>query len=871
MAVLGLDARTQQGELALHRAYFEALDALLGTLSTPLPQEDSLSECLRILACAARQSAAALYLNDSHNQVALLRTAWGRPGTLRLEEQQPLLNSLPYEHFPILADTLAIGMIFHKRIDDLHPIGQAIFAPLGVKHLLCIPLLDRDIPFGFLAFLDLEKDTQPSALEMRLMATLTNHLAQSLLKQKMEAELQTNQQRLKALVGATKDMVFEFGQTGIIERAWSGLPCLPDKESLINQPLHTALPTELVQGIERSLPRLLNAAGRFAQFNCTLHAPEGSTYLLVRLQSVDAPGQLRNVVAMVQDVSTFMQDAARKKTMLDTLNLLEEAVIDLSPDGILLETTPAWARLRGIEVQGMYPEWDRPLTKWIQSEDQSAFTAMLHKLRDSSAVQTGRFRLLNETGDAVWVELRLIAHRAPDGTLAGARGVLRDVTTAHMNEQHITQLALYDNLTKLPNRLLLDNQLFQALDRARKNQTRVALGFIDLDHFKQVNDVFGHKVGDELLVNLAQQLSGAVRESDTLARWGGDEFIALLPDLTDLEEMRAYAEALRRAAQTGVMIEGLETRPTISVGFAVFPDDAETGEELMSAADLAMYRAKSAGRNNVCFYADLAHSKSQDREHMTIQVMLDSAIRQDRLEVFYQPIMNARTREVMAVEALARWQDEGGEWVSPDLFIPMAEKAGLIQELSAHVMAHSFAQLALWRAAGLQQRLMLNISRSLLMQPELIQRICAELHCHGLTPQDVILEITESVALTDYSRQMAHLRQLSDAGFLLAIDDFGTGYSSLSQLHEIPARYLKVDMSFTQRLHTLEGRSVMHAIIQMGQRLGLEIVAEGIEDAATERTLLELGADHVQGYFYCEPSPPEAIDVWLRLGMRSKK
>jgi len=864
--------RGQQSELALSRAYFEALDALLGTLNASLGIEECHEECLRIMAMVARQSAAALYLDDSSHSAALLQSSWVTPEIPRPENTQPMLRALPYDKFPLLADTLAIGMLFHKSVEDLHPAGQLLFQPLGIRHVLCIPLLNRDTPFGFVAFLDLNRDNAPTSLEMRLMATLVNHFAQVLLKQKMEAEQVANQQRLKALVGASQDMVFEFEPAGRIVQLWSELPFLPAGQDLQGQAYQTVLPHELAQGIDHAVPRVTQRAGRFAQFNCAIpDGKGGSAYLLVRLQSVETPGRQLSVVAMVQDVSDMMQDAARRKTLLDTLNLLEEAVLDLSADGVMMDSTQGWARLRGIDAAAMLAECGRPLADWVHAEDRPALAQVLDDLRDSQAPQTLRFRLENASGEPVWIEARLIAHHAPDGRFAGARGVLRDVTVAHLNEQHITQLALYDNLTKLPNRLLLDNQLFQALERARRDNTRVALGFIDLDHFKQVNDAFGHKVGDELLINVTRQLSDALGDNDVLARWGGDEFIALIPDLEDVAGLRDYAESLRRAAQQGVMIEGLEARPTISVGFAVFPDDAQTAEDLLSAADHTMYRAKSGGRNNVCFYADLVHSKTNGREQMVIQTLLDNAIREDRVEVFYQPVVNASTREVFAVEALARWQDEQGNWVSPELFIPMAEKVGLIQSLSEQVIAHGLAQLAVWRKAGLSQRLMFNISRNQLFQSTLITNLVNMLNQHGLKPQDVILEITESVAITDYSRQMKHLRQLAETGFDLAIDDFGTGYSSLSQLHEVPARFLKVDLSFTQRLHTPEGRSVMQAIVQLGQRLGLQVIVEGIEDLPTERTLLDLGVKLVQGFFYCEPVQAGVVEVWMRLGMRAGK
>ena len=317
-------------------------------------------------------------------------------------------------------------------------------------------------------------------------------------------------------------------------------------------------------------------------------------------------------------------------------------------------------------------------------------------------------------------------------------------------------------------------------------------------------------------------------------------------------------------------LEGLDARPTISAGFAVFPDDATTGEDLLSAADHTMYHAKHAGRNNVCFYGELLHLKSVGREHVAIQTRLSDAIAQGTLQVFYQPIVDASTGAVFAVEALARWKDGASGWISPDLFIPMAEKVGLIQELSAVVAEQAFAKLRQWRDNGLKQKLMLNISRSQLFAPQFVNGLIERLNQYRLRPEDVIIEITESVALTDYARQLKHLRQLLTAGFQLAIDDFGTGYSSLSQLHEMPASMIKVDVSFAQRLDTEDGRRVMQAIVQLAQGLQLQIIVEGVESKETACFLRNLGVDYLQGFHFSEPVPCGVAELWMHLGLAEK-
>jgi diguanylate cyclase (GGDEF)-like protein len=864
MAFSGLASAEQQA-LGTYHTYFNAFDSVVSILAHP-DHPDYLQEMLQVLGQASRSSMTGLYLNDDQGRSAKLVAAWRDADCHFLQYTPTPFLSLDYDQYALLADTLAVGMMLNKTLLELPLAEQMLLAQVGIRQLLCIPLLQGGELFGFLAFLNDDDSRVRDTIELRLLAMLSNHVAQSLGKAKLEAESLANQQRLRALVGATQDMVFELDAHGVIRHVWSGHPALPSADTLLDRPMAAVLPYELAHELIRCLPGILS--GQVSkQFNCVL--PQLDICLLVRVQPL-GDDQKRSAVVLLQDVSALMHDAARKKTMLETLNLLEEAIVDLSPTGILIEATGAWAQLRGIESRLMTQELGRSLCSWVYPEDLPLLTRLIDQQLKSKVASSERFRLLRADGDFIWVELRLITHFGPDERASALRGVLRDVTVAHINEQNITHMALYDGLTHLPNRLLLDTEIHRAIDEAAREHRKVGLGFVDLDHFKQINDAFGHKTGDDLLVMLSQRLRDALPENALLARWGGDEFVALVPDVESQKQLAVIAEQLRLAARQSMLINGMETQPTISLGFAIYPDNAESGEELLSAADHTMYHAKHAGRNSVCFYSDIVHLKALGREHVAIQSRLSSAIRHGGLQVFYQPIVNARTGEIIAVEALARWMDDKSGWISPELFIPMAEKVGLIQELSEQIMLQSFAKLRDWRDSGLSQKLMINVSRSQLYLPTFVTSLVERLSQFKLRPSDVIVEVTESVALTDYARQMRHLRQLSDAGFVLAIDDFGTGYSSLSQLHEMPAKMLKVDVSFSQRLHTDEGRRVMQAIAQMAQGLQLDLVVEGVETLETVRFLQGLGVNYMQGFYFSQPVPSGVAELWMRLGLTSK-
>jgi EAL domain-containing protein (putative c-di-GMP-specific phosphodiesterase class I) len=283
-----------------------------------------------------------------------------------------------------------------------------------------------------------------------------------------------------------------------------------------------------------------------------------------------------------------------------------------------------------------------------------------------------------------------------------------------------------------------------------------------------------------------------------------------------------------------------------------------------------MYHAKSMGRNNVQFYGDIVHLKSIGREHMAIQTRLNHAVLGNALQVFYQPIVNARTGEVSSVEALARWHDDMVGWITPQLFIPMAEKLGLISELSEQVVVQALTKLRGWRDRGFTQRMALNVSRNLLFSPRFVRNLIATVEEFRLRPDDIIVEITESLALTDQARQSRHLTQLHEAGFKIAIDDFGTGYSSLSQLHDMPIDVLKVDLSFTARLNNESGRRIMQAIVQMSHALGLDVVVEGVETLEAARFLQGLGVEKMQGFHFSEPVPAGVCELHMQLGLDGK-
>ncbi|HEY9198441.1 MAG TPA: EAL domain-containing protein [Gammaproteobacteria bacterium] len=570
--------------------------------------------------------------------------------------------------------------------------------------------------------------------------------------------------------------------------------------------------------------------------------------------------EIGNLADAISELMQVVDAREREQAIyLDTLALLEEAVLELDCDGTILRASPGWNKLAHCD-----DAVGRNLLEFIHPSDAGALGSQCAVLRSGEKdYLLFRVRLLSTNHlQQTWIECRFLAFRDEHGEVAGIRGVLRDITQAYLHEKQISHMALHDALTGLPNRVLLEDRLKVALRLATRSGDKVCVCFIDIDHFKNVNDTLGHKAGDRLLVAFTDLLRSELRAGDTLARWGGDEFVLLLPEMRGEQDIREVTGKIRALIQQPLLLDGGEMRVTFSVGVAVYPDDAENGDVLFSQADRAMFYAKAQGRNQVCFFGDMT-SKGIGKKELYIQNRLANAINAGQIQAWFQPIICARSGVCVATEVLARWQDAELGWIPPATFIPMAENIGLIRELGQQVWLASLDMLAECRGHGRDLSFAVNVSKRQLFIPSFTEQALAELGRRNLAPDAVVWEVTESVALRDVENAAERLLELKSAGFRIAIDDFGTGYSSLSQLHEIHADELKIDISFVQRIHEPAGLSLVQAIINIARALGLKTVAEGVEDARAADILRELGVDYLQGYHFAKPMPREAFLHWL--------
>lgn len=448
-------------------------------------------------------------------------------------------------------------------------------------------------------------------------------------------------------------------------------------------------------------------------------------------------------------------------------------------------------------------------------------------------------------------------------------GLFRDITHLRENEEHIRRLAYYDALTQLPNRRLLEDRLALAVHHAHRYQEQLAVLFIDLDHFKQINDTLGHAGGDELLLEVARRLENNLREGDTLARLGGDEFIVLLPDLAKQTDLSQIARRFLVAIAAPFRFKQQSFRIGCSVGISIYPDDGTTPEQLIKNADAAMYRAKQEGRNTYRLYSQ--HMNLREHRYLAMETALRNAIDSgEGLSVHYQPQVTRHGKQVASLEALARWYHPEFEHVSPGDFIPLAERAGLILPLSQRLMNMVLAQLRTWLDAGLEVvPVAINLSAQQLWQADFVsqvQTLCA----HYQVPTKLLhFELTESILLDKQQQAPLVLQQLRDLGCAIAMDDFGTGYSSLSYLHQLPISTLKIDQSFIQQLGQDQGsETILAAITGLANGLKLTVVAEGVETEAQKIALEDYHVDFIQGYLTGRPMPSEQI---VTLGILTAK
>jgi diguanylate cyclase (GGDEF)-like protein len=453
------------------------------------------------------------------------------------------------------------------------------------------------------------------------------------------------------------------------------------------------------------------------------------------------------------------------------------------------------------------------------------------------------------------------------GQASGAVIVFRDVSAAHAMAVQMTHSAQHDFLTGLPNRMLLSDRVSQAIALAARHKNRVAVLFLDLDGFKHINDSLGHPIGDKLLQSVAKRLVDGVRDSDTVSRQGGDEFVVLLSDLAQPEDAIISVNRMLMMLAAPHFIGQHDLCVTASIGVSIYPDDGLNAETLIKNADTAMYQAKENGRQSYQFFKPAMNVRAVERQ--SIEESLRRALERQEFALHYQPKIDLRTGAITGAEALIRWTHPTRGMVPPVQFIPVAEECGLILPISNWVLREACKQARAWVDAGLPMTNMaVNISAMEFRDDNFVDRVFAILEETGLDPGSLELELTESVLMKRVESAASVLQALRARGVQLAVDDFGTGYSSLSYLRKFPVDALKIDQSFVRQITTSpDETSIVTAVISMGRSLKLRVVAEGVETLEELEFLRAHQCDEAQGYFFSRPVPPRQFAVLLETGI----
>jgi diguanylate cyclase (GGDEF)-like protein len=473
------------------------------------------------------------------------------------------------------------------------------------------------------------------------------------------------------------------------------------------------------------------------------------------------------------------------------------------------------------------------------------------------------------------ISLRSVKAGAQDylvkGHIDGANlhRVIRYAIERKRTELELVRLAHFDQLTSLPNRTLLRQRVDHALARAMRAGSGVATLILDMDRFKEINDMLGHEIGDKLLIEAAQRIRANVRDQDTVARLGGDEFAVILEGVSEAREVLPVVERIIASLNEVRTIDGHEVNSSTSVGIAMYPENGNDLSELLRAADLAMYQAKSSGRGRYQFFANAMQEEAQSRH--ALEWALRRALERNEFELVYQPQLCLRTGSVIGVEALLRWMSPTRGLLTPYHFIAGLEEFGLINEVGEWVLRTACEQVRRWHEMGFEpMRIAVNVSAQQFEDPMLIDKVRSALEETKLPPKFLELELTESCLMSDPAQTCALLREIRDVGVRIAIDDFGTGYSSLTYLHEFPLNALKIDKNFVQSVESNDrGGPISKMIIGLGQNLGLEVIAEGVETEMQLQYMREHSCDVAQGYLYAHPESPDDTTQWLKANQRA--
>ncbi|MCG5497783.1 putative bifunctional diguanylate cyclase/phosphodiesterase [Ectothiorhodospira variabilis] len=616
-----------------------------------------------------------------------------------------------------------------------------------------------------------------------------------------------------------------------------------------------------------------------ADYHGHVHAGRQDNHALLHFRILTRSGEVRWIehdCRAVRDSSGCYRghrgtnrDITRRKLAEEYGERLAYAV-EQSPGVVMLTSTDGvieYVNQRFCDITGFSREeviGQRPGMLRYGEKNVTQYEDLWNTIRNGGTWE-GEFNNRTRAGEPYWEQAWISPIRNTLGEVTHYIKLAEDISDKRALTERLEYLAFHDPLTGLPNRNLMLDRIGLAVAQARRDQRAVAVVFIDLDDFKVVNDSLGHAQGDQLLIQVAQRLRTLLRGGDTLARFGGDEFILLLSNLAHVENVIPVIEKLQTALKQPISLSAQQVSVTVSIGIAVYPGDSDRPEELVRYADAAMYRAKAEGRRCYHFYTPEMDAALQER--MELDQAMRQALEQNEFQLVYQPRVELVTGRTLSLEALVRWHHPQWGMISPGRFIPLAEETGFILSLGPEVLRQACEQLRDWKARGVPTVPMaVNLSAREFREPGVVERIMGVLADTGLDASALEIEITESAAMSSIEQTIGTLTDLNAHGVRVSIDDFGTAYSSLNYLKRLPVYAIKIDRSFVSDMeedpaHHPEDAAIIRAIIGLGETLGMRVIAEGIENTVQRDFLLDHGCVKGQGYLFSRPLPAEEVET----------
>jgi diguanylate cyclase (GGDEF)-like protein/PAS domain S-box-containing protein len=588
------------------------------------------------------------------------------------------------------------------------------------------------------------------------------------------------------------------------------------------------------------------------------HGPTEQRWFLLRVTRFG--GYSGHVVVAHQDITSFIQNETRLKLAASVFAHAREGITITDADGLIVEVNQTFTDVTGYsreEVLGRNPS----LLKSGRQKPEF-YAAMWHELL-TNGHWTGEIWNRRKNGEIYPALLTISAVKNVGDKTQSYVALFTDITAIKEHARQLEHIAHYDTLTNLPNRVLLADRLEQGMAQTQRRGQLLAVAYLDLDGFKAVNDKYGHEVGDELLLAVATRMKSALREGDTLARIGGDEFVAVLLDLDTTRDCEPVLKRLLLAAAEPVTIGGIPLQVSASIGVTMYPQDAADAGQLMRHADQAMYQAKQKGRNRYQLF-DVAHHNAVETRRETLE-HIRRALDRSEFVLHYQPKVNMRSGEIIGVEALIRWQHAERGLLPPAAFLPVIEEHPISLELGDWVIGQALRQMAEWQAAGLPMPVSVNVGAYQLQHADFVAHLARLLEAHPVVdPRWLELEVLETSALDDVAKVSQVIHDCRQMGVRFALDDFGTGYSTLTYLKKLPAEVLKIDQSFVRDMLTDAGnRAIVEGVIGLARAFRRQVIAEGVETVAHGQLLLDLGCELAQGYGIARPMPPSAVAGWV--------